>query len=220
MGANKNKHNVVPLQADGRSSQMDSRTKLIHHAAELFARHGFSGTTYRMIGAASGVHFQTIRTLFGSKEDLWDEVVKYLVEQRRERGASEFQDILATDASVEEILRMAFHNMFNDLLTHPHLELMVCREAMKGSERFHRVYIKHMHPNFLFSLSFFEKVQGFASSEDPVDPRMCATILTSLLLWPTMARAESEIMLEGSFEREEVLDGLIDAMVRMFKAIV
>lgn len=59
----------------------DTRTKLIHASAKLFAQKGFLGTSIRQICRAGGTNVSAVRYYFGDKYGLYLATVKYLMEQ-------------------------------------------------------------------------------------------------------------------------------------------
>ena len=59
---------------------MNRRNEILAAAAEVFAHHGFRGSTTRRIADAAGVNEITIFRQFGSKEALLREAMKYMTE--------------------------------------------------------------------------------------------------------------------------------------------
>jgi len=59
---------------------MNRRNEILAAAAEVFAHHGFRGSTTRRIADAAGVNEITIFRQFGSKEALLREVMKHMTE--------------------------------------------------------------------------------------------------------------------------------------------
>lgn len=55
---------------------MSARDKLLEAARDVFAQHGYVGSTTRRIAEAAGVNEVTVFRLFGSKEALLDEAVR------------------------------------------------------------------------------------------------------------------------------------------------
>ena len=55
-------------------TSLDMDEKILDEAERIFAEHGFSGTTMRMVANASGVNQALIRYYFGSKEALFERV--------------------------------------------------------------------------------------------------------------------------------------------------
>lgn len=59
----------------GRPRAFD-RDDALRQAAHLFWRHGFSGTSTRMLAAALGISSSSLYAAFGTKSDLFDEAVR------------------------------------------------------------------------------------------------------------------------------------------------
>jgi AcrR family transcriptional regulator len=59
----------------GRPREFD-RDDALRQAAHLFWRHGFSGTSTRMLTAALGISSSSLYAAFGTKADLFDEAVR------------------------------------------------------------------------------------------------------------------------------------------------
>lgn len=62
---------------------MDNRERILEAAARVYAQHGFRGATTRLIAIEAGVNEVTLFRLFGSKAQLFDE----LLHQRLRRTA-------------------------------------------------------------------------------------------------------------------------------------
>ena len=60
---------------DSRTRILDSKTRILTAAAELFSQHGFRGATTRLIARRAGVNEVTIFRSFGSKERLIAEAI-------------------------------------------------------------------------------------------------------------------------------------------------
>ena len=65
-----------------RLSQEERRHQIIQVAMSLFASKGFKGTTTRAIAKAAGVSEAIIFRHFATKEDLYDAIINFTVEQR------------------------------------------------------------------------------------------------------------------------------------------
>ncbi|MEP6550575.1 MAG: helix-turn-helix domain-containing protein, partial [Gemmatimonadales bacterium] len=62
---------------------MNRRDEILTAAAEVFAQHGFRGSTTRRIADAAGVNEITIFRQFGSKEALMREAMQYLTQSAK-----------------------------------------------------------------------------------------------------------------------------------------
>jgi TetR/AcrR family transcriptional regulator, regulator of cefoperazone and chloramphenicol sensitivity len=66
----------TPVSARG----ADTRRRLIETAIEVFATHGYDGTSTRLLAERAGVNLPAIQYHFGSKEGLYRAVVGYFAE--------------------------------------------------------------------------------------------------------------------------------------------
>lgn len=66
---------------------LQARERMLHAALDQFGRHGFDGTTTRMIAAAAGMNLGAIPYYFGTKEELYVEAAGFLADaiQARQR---------------------------------------------------------------------------------------------------------------------------------------
>lgn len=63
----------------------DTRSKILHIAAQAFAQKGFSGTSVRDIVSAAGENVSAIKYHFGSKQKLYRDTLEYLLDLFRKR---------------------------------------------------------------------------------------------------------------------------------------
>lgn len=68
---------------------MDNRERILEAAARVYAQHGFRGATTRLIAIEAGVNEVTLFRLFGSKAQLFDEL---LHQRLRHAAVSELPD--------------------------------------------------------------------------------------------------------------------------------
>ncbi len=71
-----------------------TRADLLEAAAEVFARHGYHGTSVDMVAEAAGYTKGAVYSNFSSKEDLF----LALLEARIEESLNSMQDVMATSA--------------------------------------------------------------------------------------------------------------------------
>ena len=133
----------------------DTRTRLLAAAAELFAAHGFHGTTIRDIAERAGVNVAAGHYHVGSKKDLYLEVLRGEFAQSRaviaRRGAS-LPPPRALDRldrrALEALLRARGRTMLDVLLGPPpglHGTLMQ-REMCDPSEALPVIVEEFIHP--------------------------------------------------------------------------
>lgn len=67
--------NFGAMQVEFTTDNADKKEALLQHALELFAEHGFDGTSVRMIADKAGMNVAMISYYFGSKEKMFEEMV-------------------------------------------------------------------------------------------------------------------------------------------------
>lgn len=67
------------------SGSVEKKQQILEVAEELFARHGFEGTSVRELAKKAGINIAMISYYFGSKEKLFEELVEYRAGFMRER---------------------------------------------------------------------------------------------------------------------------------------
>jgi AcrR family transcriptional regulator len=91
---------------------IDTKEKIMEHAAKLFAEQGYAATSLRQIIADAGVNLAAVHYHFGSKEELLDELVHRKAEPVNQERIARL-DRLETESGgaplpVEDILRAFF----------------------------------------------------------------------------------------------------------------
>ena len=119
-----------------------TRARILREAATAFAERGFDGATFRDIGAAAGINFQSIRYHFGTKEALWEAVVERLSEEA-ERAIVELEHTL-TALSGREQLEAQVRAIVTYQAAHPELQRILLREAMNGGERYRKAFDRYV----------------------------------------------------------------------------
>jgi AcrR family transcriptional regulator len=88
------------------SSSTETKEQIITVAEEMFAEHGFVGTTLRNVVSKAGVNIAAVHYHFGSKEELFRAVVARFAHPVVEQELNLLSELKARDElpSVEEIL--------------------------------------------------------------------------------------------------------------------
>src|SRR5215469_9555618 len=81
--------NIVARAARSNASVRgaDTRRRLIETAIEVFATHGYDGTSTRLLAERAGVNLPAIQYHFGSKEGLYRAVVEHIVQRNEAQMA-------------------------------------------------------------------------------------------------------------------------------------
>ena len=97
-------------------SPVDTRTVLLQAALACFADHGFDGTSIRMIAQKAQRPLSLLSHYFGSKEDLYLEVFKYLYENFHQKSLADLtlptEVILKDREEAIRVLRQEIHQFY------------------------------------------------------------------------------------------------------------
>ena len=87
------------------TTHFNTKDRILGAAEELFAQHGFSGTSLRQVTSRADVNIAAVNYHFGSKENLVNEVFRRRMDEMTEKRLSALRDALAVEpASLEPIL--------------------------------------------------------------------------------------------------------------------
>lgn len=108
----------------------DPKTRLVDVARDLFAAHGYDGTSVRAITSRAKANLGAITYHFGSKEALYHEVIKSRAEPLADRIAAAAQAPGPPLDRIEAIVR-AF---FEKFIEHPEIPSLLLRELASGRQ--------------------------------------------------------------------------------------
>ncbi|MEP0190405.1 MAG: TetR/AcrR family transcriptional regulator [Erythrobacter sp.] len=124
--------------------QLDTRSKLLKSAVQVFAKEGFAGASVRQIADLAGVNHGSIKYHYSSKNQLWRAGVAYLFgEMERVVFANEeqWESMSPREQMVDHISTYVRFNA-----AHPELLRMVMFESMVRSDRFEWLSENYLRP--------------------------------------------------------------------------
>ena len=101
-------------------SHSDTKTKLILTAGKLFAQEGFEATSVRTISEKAKVNISAINYHFGSKENLYMEVIKYIIAKNSKVRPSSLlkeNSLLKNKEEISKIIKLIIEDKFSSLLS-------------------------------------------------------------------------------------------------------
>ncbi|MCZ6634553.1 MAG: TetR/AcrR family transcriptional regulator [bacterium] len=125
-----------------RLSQEERRTQIIEVAMALFASKGFKGTTTRAIAKQADVSEAIIFRHFATKEDLYDAIINYTIEQRQKLWDEEEAPV-GPDQDLKSLLKefaWTFIQRNREDQTFIRLMLYSALEDHKFREKFFAIY--------------------------------------------------------------------------------
>lgn len=174
------------------------RSKLLEAAIDIFARHGFSGASTRMLAAAAGANQQAIPYYFGGKEGLYLAVADHIASRIRDhvgpvaariRARLEAQDPTAggtplspdeAETLLAEMLKTAARLMVN--AESAHWARFIVSEQMEPTEAFERIYAGVMSPLLETAQILVGALLGEAPASERVRLRTVAMLGQVLVL--------------------------------------
>ena len=90
------------------SSHFNTKERILHAAEDLFAQHGFAGTSLRQVTSRADVNIAAVNYHFGSKENLVHEVFKHRMDEMSEKRLASLAAVVERDPADLEAILLAF----------------------------------------------------------------------------------------------------------------
>ena len=90
------------------SSHFNTKERILHAAEDLFAQHGFAGTSLRQVTSRADVNIAAVNYHFGSKENLVHEVFKHRMDEMSEQRLASLAAAVEKDPADLEAILLAF----------------------------------------------------------------------------------------------------------------
>ena len=90
------------------SSHFNTKERILHAAEDLFAQHGFAGTSLRQVTSRADVNIAAVNYHVGSKENLVHEVFKHRMDEMSEKRLASLAAAVEKDPADLEAILLAF----------------------------------------------------------------------------------------------------------------
>jgi AcrR family transcriptional regulator len=160
----------------------DTAAAIVSAARQLFALHGYDGTSVRAITSLAGANLGAITYHFGSKEALYGEVIASAMAPSRDRLAAAAEQSGAPLTRVEGVVR-AFFDFLNENPDLPQLML----QQLSSSRPIPGVALRTMQGNIGILAGLISEGQADGSIRAG-DPRLMALSIGAQPIWLTLAR--------------------------------
>ena len=128
----------------------DTAERILDSAEFLFARQGYSGTTTREIAAMSGISIQTLHHHFGSKQELFNQVLARSVIPVTVMINEHIQKMMELDLNDENVLQEATNKLIDELFEvlhrNPNYPLLFFRQWLEQDPELRRVEWEQLVP--------------------------------------------------------------------------
>lgn len=108
----------------------DTRERLLRSALGMFARSGYHGTPIRDITREAGANLGAVTYHFGSKEQLYAEVLRSVLGPLKQRMSA----ASSRDGAPLERIEFVVRGFFEHIRAHPEMPALMVRELASGRE--------------------------------------------------------------------------------------
>jgi TetR/AcrR family transcriptional regulator, regulator of cefoperazone and chloramphenicol sensitivity len=200
----------VTVEIQTKTTDNETRQRLLNAAGRLFAERGFKDVPIREICREAGANVAAVNYYFWDKAGLYRELLAHMIDVtwRREREQLE-QDL--NGKAPEEKLYVYVRRFISDLVKEPDeqsivLQQLTSREMVDPSPEFEVVFEKGMRPNFQLLCRIVSEIAGVP----PDDPRVvnCTNSTMGRCLLYGSAKKLSKYFAPGVEFTPAIVDGI------------
>ena len=183
-------------------SRLETRTRLLESAAELFARGGYEGASVDLIAERAGYSKGAFYSNFGSKEAIFLE----LLDAHKRREIEALGQLLAQDIPAPELLALIRNSEtgrgsdFNFGLLSAEFQLQACRD-----KTFAKTYAKLHRTHRDTMAGLVPKLFAKLDRIPPSDPKDLADIIMALTTGLSLQGTSVQAPLRKGFVTEAIL---------------
>ncbi len=188
------------------------RERILQAALGHFARHGFGGTSLRMIAADAGVTHGLIRHYFSNKEELFHATADYLFGQvaealeQHQNGGNGSDAITQLEMQIRAFVRLSARM--------PHLAGFLMQAGLDGGDHFDYVIEKHVRPLYEQALRPYLTAVSEGTAQ-AMDPDFLFMIATHAATAPFAQAAVRKAISGRDMYDPEIVDAYADALIRV-----
>lgn len=188
---------------------VDTKSRLVESAADLFAAKGYRSTTVAEICGKAGANIAAVNYHFGSKEGLYEEVWRHLM-GLAEKSSPAPDDGLSPDEYLRRIIRQRVAAIF-DPGPAGRLPRILNLQLSSPAAETDRLMEKYLEPR----LRKMEEAIGaiLAAPPDSFATRSCAMSLQAQIIILNVCRRARERLFRNSSPTARELDELTDHII-------
>ncbi|GGA93867.1 TetR/AcrR family transcriptional regulator [Agarivorans gilvus] len=192
------------------SDSIDARQKLIDHARELFTHMAYDNVSTRRIANRANVNVAMIRYYFGSKEGLFETMLRETLEPMKKQVQLMVQD--SSQKNFLDIMRTYYREMFK-APQFPRLVFQVMHMDSSDTQRklLEKVFTDISQP---MQMLMFEKLVDSNILRPDANPKLCKVSFISLMVFPFIA-PQSLLAIHGIELSEEFLNQLLEHNIQL-----
>lgn len=187
------------------------RARILKSALNIFATHGFEGSSVRKIAANARVSISLLIYHFSSKEDLWRATINEVFTKARNVFAGESM----AGASAADRLAHVIEESVRLFAEYPALHRLMTLEGHQPSDRLIWLCDTYIRQNFEALCALIEEAQreGAVQEGDPAQLRMAITAMAAV---PFSVSAEYQYLTRHNpFAKSE-----IDSVIALIKRLI
>jgi AcrR family transcriptional regulator len=124
------------------TNSADTRDRILDHAIDSFAEHGFSAVSTRTLASAAGVNIGTLSYHFGSKQGVYEAAVALVYKRIRARAAELTPQVLAADDFRTQVAALVDFSR-----AHRESVRLLLREVLDGGSLRPETEVEHFLPS-------------------------------------------------------------------------
>lgn len=201
-----------PRRAGRPTQNIDARDALILNARELFMAMPYDKVSTRLVAQKAGVNAAMIRYYFGSKEGLFETMLRDTLEPMKHQLQQMFS--VGSQQSFIDIMRTYYQEMHKT----PHFpkliwQVMNMPESQTQRKLMQKVFDDVSRP---MQSMIFEKLAANGIIRPGMDPLLCRVSFISLMVFPFIAPA-SLLSIHGIELSESFLNRLLEHNIDVLK---
>ncbi len=192
----------------------ETRERILDAAYEAFAKQGFEGANTRAIAATADTTHAAIRYHFGTKDELWREVVRRMYDEVAEEAV--LTPIEETDGlSSTDLLRRYLRSYARYSAANVNHALITISESVTGGERLEWMSETFIRPHHQVALDHLKKYVEAGLLPD-ISPVTLLYIIVSVCQMPFVLSEQMKVLYGVEMTDEDVIDAHIDAVLEIF----
>ncbi len=192
------------------SDSIDARQKLIDHARELFTLMAYDKVSTRRIASRANVNVAMIRYYFGSKDGLFETMLRETLEPMKKQVHLMVQD--SSQKNFLDIMRTYYREMFKA----PQFPRLVFQVMHMDSSDIQRKLLEKVFTDISqpMQMLIFEKLVDSNILRHDADPQLCKVSFISLMVFPFIA-PQSLLAIHGIELSEKFLNQLLEHNIQL-----
>nr|WP_275666085.1 TetR/AcrR family transcriptional regulator [Vibrio sp. Isolate23] len=192
------------------STKIDVRAKLIHHSRELFTMMAYDKVSTRLVAKRAGVNVAMIRYYFGSKEGLFETMIRETLQPMKYQIRTLIAD--SNQKNFFDLMRTYYREMIK-IPQFPRLIVQVMNMPPSETQRklIEKVFDDIGQP---MQDVIFDKLIDSGVLRPDADPKLCRVSYISLMVFPFIA-PQALLAIHGIELNEEFLNRLFEHNIQL-----